>query len=130
MRTEFRLSVLVVGIAFCAPLLAANRQMETGDTAIVACRVLEAHAGTHPAVVAVVFHQRDKVDQSRLASLLRQHSGENVQVQVGDETLADASVFRLKSCFGRGLLLLPAGGPPLKDGTTFVLKFSHGSDKN
>jgi hypothetical protein len=62
--------------------------------------------------------------------LLRQHSGENVQVQIGDETPTNASVFRLKSCFGRGLLLLPADAPPLKDGATFVLKFSRGGDRN
>jgi hypothetical protein len=92
--------------------------------------VIEAHAGTHPAVIAVVFHQAAKADQPLLGSLLREHSGEKAEVQIGDEAQASASVFRLKGCFGRGLLLLPANAPPLKDGATFILKFSRAGDKN
>lgn len=86
--------------------------------------------GAHPAVVAVVFHQVEKADQPRLGSLLREHSGEEAQVQIGAQTLDEVSVFRLKSCFGRGLLLLPANALPLKDGATFILKFSEAGDKN
>jgi hypothetical protein len=80
--------------------------------------------------VAVVFHQAAKADQPRLGSLLREHSGEEAEVQIGAQTLDEVSVFRLKSCFGRGLLLLPANAPPLKDGATFILTFSRAGDKN
>lgn len=110
-------------------MLAAARQAETDDGAIT-CRVIEAHAAAHPAAVAIVFHQAQKADQPRLASLLLQHAGEEAEVQIGGEARTAGSVFRLKSCFGRGLLLLPADAPPLKDGETFVLKFSQTSEKN
>jgi hypothetical protein len=130
MRAKLLLPVLFAAIALCAPLLAAASQTETGDTGVITCRVIEAHASTHPAVVAVVFHQADKADQPRMASLLLQHSGEEAEVQIGAETRAGGSVFRLKSCFGRGLLLLPADAPPLKDGATFTLKFAQANGKN
>jgi hypothetical protein len=124
MRTTLRLSILWAAIALCAPLLAASLQAEAADTATVACRALEVHASAQPAVIAVVFHQRDKPDQARLASALRQHSGEGVEIQTGDGKWVSATVVRLKSCFGRGLLLLPADAPPIKDGATFLLRFS------
>jgi hypothetical protein len=123
MRTRLRFSIL--SIVICAPLfVAAARQTGAVDPNVIACRALEVHASTQPAVIAVVFHQRDKADQARLASLLQHLAGESVELQTGDGKWASAAVVRLKSCFGRGLLLLPADGPPLKDGSTFVLKFS------
>lgn len=90
----------------------------------VACRVLEAHASEQPAVTVVVFHQRDKQDQASLSSLLQQHSGERVDVQANGGKWQTATVVRLKSCFGRGLLLLPNGTVQLKDGDEFFLRFS------
>jgi hypothetical protein len=90
----------------------------------VACRVLEAHSSEQPAVTVVVFHQGDKQDQAVLSSLLQQHSGERVDVEANGEKWQTASVVRLKSCFGRGLLLLPNGTLQLKDGDDFFLRFS------
>jgi hypothetical protein len=123
MRTRLRFSIL--SIAICVPLfVAAARQADAVDANLIACRVLEVHASTHPAVIAVLFHQRDKQDRARLAALLQNLAAESVELQTADGKWADATAVRLKSCFGRGLLLLPADGPPLKDGSTFVLKFS------
>jgi len=130
MRTKAFLPVLVAAVALCAPLLAGAGQTSAADTGTITCRVLEAHAGARPAVVAIVFLQAEKADQPRLGSLLREHSGEEAEVQIGAQTLDQISVFRLKSCFGRGLLLLPANAPPLRDGATFILKFSQAGDKN
>ncbi len=130
MRTKSRPLMLLAAIALCAPLPAGAGQTGAEEAGVITCRVIEAHAGARPAVVAVVFHQAEKADQPRLGSLLREHSGEEVEVQIGAQTLDEISVFRLKSCFGRGLLLLPANAPPLKDGATFILKFSEGGDKN
>jgi hypothetical protein len=129
MQTKLRLSIL--SIAICASLfVTAGRQAGAVDPNIIACRVLEAHASTHPAVIAVVFHQRDKADQARLASLLQHLAGESVELQTGEGEWKSATVVRLKSCFGRGLLLLPADAPPLKDGATFLLRFSPSGDRN
>jgi hypothetical protein len=101
---------------------------DAGSGDVVACRVLEAHSAAWPGVTLVLFHQRDKQDQSRLASLLKQKSGAQVGVKAADGDWKPATVIRLKSCFGRGLLLFPVGGETPKDGETFLLKFP--SEKN
>jgi len=95
---------------------------------VVACRVLEAHSAASPAVTLVLFHQQEKQDQLRLASLLRRNSGSQVMVNSGSGDWKHATLIRLKSCFGRGLLLFPAGGETPEDGETFLLKFP--SEKN
>jgi len=74
----------------------------------IACRALEVHTDNELKVTVVVFHQRDEAERSQLATLLRGHSGEMVEVQAGDGTWRRARMMRLKSCFGRGLLLLTA----------------------
>lgn len=129
MRMQTRLVVLLASLSICT-FLAEARQAPASDNGVVTCRVLEAHASTHPAVVAVVFHQRDKADQARLASLLQNLSAENVELQTPEGKWMNATVARLKSCFGRGLLLLPADAPPLKDGSTFTLRFSPMAKQN
>jgi len=91
---------------------------------VIACRVLEAHASAQPAATVVVFHHKDKQDQATLASLLRQRSGTRAEVQVGGGEWTGATVFRLKSCFGRGLLILPANATAPKEGESFLLKFA------
>jgi hypothetical protein len=118
----------VAASAFSIPLLAAGRQADALDANTVDCRVLEAHASTAPGVIVIVFHQRDKQDQARFAALLRQNSGAAVAVRAGDSTAANGTVSRMKSCFGRGLLLLPSGAPIMKDGATFRLRFPQPGD--
>jgi hypothetical protein len=92
---------------------------------VVACRVREAHASHDPAVGLVVFSQRDKVDAERFSALLRRAvEGGAVEIQLSEGGAWQAAgVVRLKSCFGRGLLILPAGGTPLAEGSTFLLRF-------
>jgi hypothetical protein len=101
----------------------AGALRQAASQAIVACRVLEVHTSAQPAVTMIVFHQQDQKDGTRLGSLLRQHSDASVQFQTADGTWHSATVARLKSCFGRGLLLFPSGGAPLAQGGKFLLKF-------
>lgn len=101
----------------------AGALRQAASQAIVACRVLEVHTSVQPAVTVIVFHQRDQKDGTRLGSLLRQHSEASVEFQTADGTWHTATVARLKSCFGRGLLLFPSGGAPLAEGDKFLLKF-------
>jgi len=61
-----------------------------------------------------------------LSALLRQHSGVIVEVQISGGGWQSATVVRLKSCFGRGLLVLPPDAPMPKDGDTFFLRFPAG----
>lgn len=101
------------------------------DKNIVACRVLEMHASAQPAVIVALFHQRDKKDQPRLASLLKQADGSTVQIRVGKGDWQSVSVARLRNCFGRGLLMFPAGATKLKDKDEFLAKFlSKGDSAN
>ena len=108
-------------------IAAGSKQVATHPAAdLIECRVLESHASKQPAAQFVVFHQRDKQDQSRLSALLQQHSGAVVDVQIGGGSWQSATVVRLKSCFGRGLLVLPPDALMPKDGGTFLLRFPAG----
>jgi hypothetical protein len=123
------LSIIPLAI-LAAPALPSARSMLSSSSSTqirrtaIACRVLEVHASEQPAVTVVVFHHRDKQDQASLSSLLQQHSGERVDVKANGREWQAATVVRLKSCFGRGLLLSPNGALQLKDGDEFFLRFS------
>jgi hypothetical protein len=92
---------------------------------VVACRALESHTSTEPPVTVVVFHQRDRQDQARFAALLKKIPEGHADLQAPGGKWHAVAVARLKSCFGRGLLFLPAGpeAPRLKQGDTFLLRF-------
>ncbi len=90
---------------------------------VVACRVMEVHASAELRVITVVFHQKDKNDGPRLGALLGKHSGASVEFQTADGAWHRAQVFRLKSCFGRGLLIFAADEAKLAERRDFVLKF-------
>ena len=98
---------------------------------VVACRVKEAHSSRDPAAGLVVFSQRDKTDADRFRELLRRaEEGGAVEFQSGEGAeWRPASVVRLKSCFGRGLLILRGGTTPPPDGSTFLLRFPVGTLK-
>lgn len=89
----------------------------------VTCRVLEVHTLKGPGFTVAVFHQRDEKDRERLGSLLRQHPEAAAEIQTTDGTWHTVTVLRLKSCFGRGLLLLPSGTAQLPEKSEFLLKF-------
>ena len=127
MPTKFRPAALCVAALLCLAAHGAAGQPGNSDASPITCRVLEAHASASPAVTVVVFHQQNRNDQEHLASLLRVHSGEQVEVDAGDGKWTGATAFRLKSCFGRGLLLLRPDAPLMKNGSTFLLRFQPGS---
>jgi len=105
--------------AFSVPQVAPSSATATPGT--IACRALETHTDDELNIAVVVFHQRDEAQRSQLATLLRGHSGEMVEVQTADGAWRRARMVRLKSCFGRGLLLLPAPGP-FPDRAEFALR--------
>jgi len=98
---------------------------------VVACRVREAHASANPEAGLVVFSQRDKTDAQRLSALLRSaRDGGAVEFQSGESgEWRPASIVRLKSCFGRGLLIIPSGQVPPSEGSTILLRFPLGTLK-
>ena len=87
------------------------------------CRVMEALVAERAGATAVIFHQRDKADGPRLGELLLAHSGEGVEFETPDRRWHRATVARMKSCFGRGLLIFAAGEAKLAEKENFVLRF-------
>lgn len=121
------LAVCVCTVAFAVPSLWARQSASRPNPAsesIVQCRVLEAHASTLPAVLVVIFHQQEKKDQPRLSALIKANSGSDAEIQIGGATWTKAPMYRLRTCFGRGMLILAAGNAALKDGDTFRIRFS------
>ena len=117
-------SVPVVALSLILPMFSgsqAAKQPTTVDSGTIACRALEAHTDDELKVTVIVFHQRDEAQRSQLAVLLREHSGETVEVQAANGVWRRARMVRLKSCFGRGLLMLPAPAP-FSDRAEFMLR--------
>lgn len=124
MRDKLRPLIAALLMFTGTALAPASQQAPSTTPTVISCRVLEAHASEHPAVVAIVFHQGNRADQQRLGILLENLPGETVEMQTSGGNWISVTVARLKSCFGRGLLLLPADVPAPKDGATFILRFS------
>jgi len=112
--------VLLTVLILVLPVLPAPPPV--ADSGAIACRALETHTDDGLKVTVVVFHQRDPAQRSQLATLLREHSGEMVEVQAGDGAWHPARMVRMKTCFGRGLLML-AAAPPFAGRTEFLLRF-------
>jgi len=94
---------------------------QAANAATIVCRALETHTDDALKVMVVVFHQRDEAQRSQLGTLLRERSGEMVEVQAADGVWRRARLVRLKSCFGRGLLMLPVPSP-FSDRAEFMLR--------
>ena len=104
----------------------ARAQTEPHPGAVtIACRALESHTDPELRIVVIVFHQRDPAQRSELAMLLRNHSGQMVEIQSDDGKWQGARLMRLKSCFGRGLLLL-AMPSPISENSQFLLRVPGG----
>ncbi len=91
-----------------------------GET--VACRVVESHTSERDGITVVIFHQRNKADGARLGEMIRALDGKSVRFEKADAKPHSATLFRLQSCFGRGLLLFPASSARLEAGDDFALQ--------
>jgi hypothetical protein len=134
MKRSRRFSITTTAVAFSLGLFAflaiaagSNQTATHPATNLVQCRVLESHASKQPAAGFVVFHQHDKQDQPRLSALLQQYSGTVIDLQINGGSWQSATVVRLKSCFGRGLLVFAPDAPMPQDGGTFLLRFPAGA---
>jgi hypothetical protein len=109
-------------LAFAAAAPQSAPPSATAGGAIV-CRVLEAHTSEPEGVALVIFHQGEKSEGLRLGELLRAHDGARVEFETSDGRAHPATLFRLSTCFGRGLLVFPAGSAQLAKREQFWLKF-------
>jgi hypothetical protein len=89
----------------------------------VNCHALEAHANAQPAVTIVVFTQRDKPDHARLSDLIKENDGGGVELRTSDGKWHKATLVRLRTCFGRGMLFLAGDAGEPKDRENFLLRF-------
>jgi hypothetical protein len=121
--------VALTALLLLLPVLVAAQQVSPSEVAVatLGCRALETYTDGELKVAAIVFHQRDEAQRSQLAALLRDHSGEMVEIQAGDGKWRRARMVRLKSCFGRGLLLLAAPAP-VSEHAEFMLRFPASSE--
>lgn len=98
----------------------ADNAAESGP---ITCVVMESFDETKLGVAASIFHQRNKTDGPLLGSLLLAHTGQEMELRVTGGQAYRATVFRVKSAFGRGLVLLPTGKVKLHPGDEFTLRF-------
>jgi hypothetical protein len=94
-----------------------------GSGVALACRALEVKTAERLGVAVALFHQASKSDGPRLGKLLRAHDGASVEFDTSDGHSHSATLFRLGTCFGRGLLLFPAGSARLAAHEQFWLRF-------
>lgn len=102
---------------------AAAPAAKPADPNVVKCHALETHSSSQPAVSIVVFNQAIKDDHERLSALLKDNDGGSVEIKTEDGKWHTASVARLKSCFGRGLLFFSGDASPVQEHDEFVLRF-------
>lgn len=112
---------VVIGL-FLLLAPAAFAQKEPGRKTID-CRVMEVFVVDRLGATAVIFHQRDQADGPRLGELLLANAGAEVEFKTGDGRWHHATVARMKSCFGRGLLLFAAREAKLAEKDDIVLRF-------
>jgi len=119
------ISILCTAVLLILPALAGAQAPPSApaDAERIACRALEVHTDDELKVTVVVFHQRNEGQRLQLAALLREHSRAMVEVQAGDGTWRRARLRRLKSCFGRGLLILPTPAP-FSERAEFLLRLA------
>ena len=113
----------VVGVVLSVPAAGVEAAFRpTPASTAIPCRVLESHTSDRDQMTVVVFHQRDAGDRTRLGELIRKRDGAAVMFMMTDRNPHSATLFRLKSCFGRGLLLFPAASARLSAGDEFELQ--------
>jgi hypothetical protein len=84
---------------------ADGRGNPADGAAAIACQVMESHADSMMGVTAVIFHQQRLNDRDALGGFLCAHDGGIVEFRTANGAKHSARMFRLGSCFGRGLLL-------------------------
>jgi hypothetical protein len=123
---RYSYAFLIVVSASCLlwfPRLHAANGEDVAPEATITCSVLEAHMNPDLGISAAVFHQRNKDEAARFSVLLKEHTDASVEFQTNDGAWHKGWVARLKSSFGRGLLLFASSSAQLKEKDIFVLKF-------
>jgi hypothetical protein len=121
--SKWRPATIAFALALSTPLLKGRMPGQASSAQMITCRVIESKTAEGLRLRLVVFHHLQSADRDRLGALLRQHDGEDVDFRTPGGDWQAATVLRLRSCFGRGLLVLHAAQARLADGDEFVLRF-------
>jgi hypothetical protein len=127
LRTDYRpmgrasLTGLALLVAIATPALARSKPATEVES--IACRAMEAEVSARFGVRVVIFHYRDAADRNRLGQLLRKYDGTTVRFETQGGSWRPATVLRLKTCFGRGLLIFAASEQALAQGDDFLIEF-------
>ena len=122
-----RESILLMALALLVPVLAMAQSEQHPASVTIACRALEVHTDPELKAAVIVFHQSDQSQRAELSVLLRSHSGEKVEVQGDDSGWHAARLERLKTAFGRGMLMLAAPSP-ITEHSQFLLRVPNGAN--
>ena len=117
----FKNTVWLAILLLLFSLFPAAQTAPHSDSLYLACRALEVHNDPQLKVAVIVFHQADEAQRAELAQLLRDHSDETVEIQGSQGGWQQAYVVRMKSCFGRGLLIMPTPAP-VSEHSQFLLR--------
>ena len=117
------LAALVVTIAVFESAIAQNEPASSPVPTAIVCRALEVKTAERMGVALVLFHQASKSDGARLGELLKLNDGVTVEFETSDGRPHVATLFRLGTCFGRGLLVFPSGSARLARQEQFWLRF-------
>ena len=120
-------TIALLGLSAGAPASAARftaqGAAESTTPNAIACKILEAKTAGAVRVTAAVFHQAESAQREELGTWLRAHDGAEVEFEAAGGQWHAATVFRLRTCFGRGLLIFSAAEAKLEQGVTIQLRF-------
>lgn len=114
-------AVLAVPVSYTSKGVQDQATATKAQNGPIICSVMEAFEEGRLGVRAIIFHQRDKADGPRLGALLLTHSGKEMVLETTGGRRYRATVFRVKSCFGRGLVLVPTSKLKLGEHDEFTL---------
>jgi hypothetical protein len=126
MNTSTRTVRRSLACVFAPLFVAAFGSSQTKPAArfeTIACKAMEVAASARYGVRLVIFHYRDAQEREHLGQLLREYDGANIEFQTGNKPWSAATVLRLKTCFGRGLLVYGSSEAVVAKGGDFLLRF-------
>jgi hypothetical protein len=120
--TRLALGLFVLQLMVIMSAASGRLHQAGGDATGIACQVMEVHADSTLGVTTVIFHQRDAKDRDALGDFLRANSGGNVEFVAAGGSRHAARMFRLSSCFGRGLLIFSSSAVQLSSHDEILLQ--------
>jgi len=116
-------AAVMAGVVYAAASPGGARQRLPTTSETVACRAIEVGTSKAFGVRLVIFHHQEPSERGRLGALLRAYNGGTVEIQTGEGPWQTATLLRLKTCFGRGLLVVPLSAASPSAGDQFAVRF-------